>query len=69
MVGTLGCYATLYCVCRGDVALGTQWNSGMGLAGMVMGLMGVPFAAGGSARGQAQCHPRHAHAGRWRLRR
>jgi GPH family glycoside/pentoside/hexuronide:cation symporter len=50
MVGTLGYYATLYYVCQGDVALGTQWNSGMGLAGMVMGLMGIPFAAGVAKR-------------------
>ncbi len=44
LVGMLGYYTTLYYVCKGDVALGTQWNSAMGLAGMVMGLAGIPFA-------------------------
>jgi GPH family glycoside/pentoside/hexuronide:cation symporter len=44
MVGTLGYYTTLYYVCKGNVALGTQWNSAMGLAGMLMGLSGIPFA-------------------------
>ncbi|KQW49756.1 MFS transporter [Pelomonas sp. Root662] len=44
MVGLLGYYTTLYYVCRGDVALGTQWNSAMGVSGMVMGLAGIPFA-------------------------
>jgi GPH family glycoside/pentoside/hexuronide:cation symporter len=44
MVGLLGYYATLYYVCRGDVALGTQWNSLMGISGMLMGLAGIPFA-------------------------
>ena len=44
MVGLLGYYTTLYYVCKGDVALGTQWNSAMGVSGMVMGLAGIPFA-------------------------
>ncbi len=44
MVGTLGYYTTLYYVCKGDIALGTQWNSAMGVSGMVMGLAGIPFA-------------------------
>jgi glycoside/pentoside/hexuronide:cation symporter, GPH family len=44
MVGLLGYYTTLYYVCRGDVALGTQWNSAMGVSGMLMGLAGIPFA-------------------------
>jgi glycoside/pentoside/hexuronide:cation symporter, GPH family len=42
MVGTLGYYCTVYYVCRGDVALGSIWNFGMGLMGMVFGLLGVP---------------------------
>jgi GPH family glycoside/pentoside/hexuronide:cation symporter len=45
MVGLLGYYTTLYYVCGGDVARGTQWNSAMGVSGMVMGLAGIPFAA------------------------
>lgn len=45
MVGLLGYYATIYYVCRGDVAMGTQWNTLMGVSGMVMGLAGIPFAA------------------------
>jgi glycoside/pentoside/hexuronide:cation symporter, GPH family len=45
MVGLLGYYTTIYYVCKGDVALGTQWNSAMGVSGMVMGLAGIPFAA------------------------
>ena len=44
MVGLLGYYTTLYYVCGGDVARGTQWNSAMGVSGMVMGLAGIPFA-------------------------
>ncbi len=45
MVGTLGYYATIYYVCRGDVALGSKWNFGMGLSGMVLGLIGIPVFA------------------------
>jgi len=44
MVGLLGYYTTLYYVCQGDVAMGTRWNSAMGVAGMLMGLSGIPFA-------------------------
>jgi GPH family glycoside/pentoside/hexuronide:cation symporter len=43
MVSALGFYDTIYYVCRGDVALGTVWNFRMGIAGMVMGFMGIPF--------------------------
>ncbi len=45
MVGLLGYYTTLYYVCGGDIALGTKWNSAMGISGMLMGLAGIPFAA------------------------
>jgi GPH family glycoside/pentoside/hexuronide:cation symporter len=45
MVGSLGYYATVYYVCRGDVALGSKWNFGMGLSNMVLGLAGIPFFA------------------------
>jgi GPH family glycoside/pentoside/hexuronide:cation symporter len=48
MVSTLGYYATVYYVCRGDVAAGATWNFWMGLTGMVLGLAGIPvysFAA------------------------
>jgi len=43
MVSVLGYYTTVYYVCRGDVALAGQWNSAMGVAGMVFGLAGIPF--------------------------
>lgn len=42
MVGTLGYYATVYYVCRGNVAAGGTWNFWMGLTGMVLGLAGIP---------------------------
>jgi GPH family glycoside/pentoside/hexuronide:cation symporter len=45
MVGALGYYLTVYYVCRGDVALGSKWNFGMGLASMVFGLAGIPVWA------------------------
>lgn len=45
MVGALGYYLTVYYVCRGDVALGSKWNFGMGLASMVLGLAGIPLWA------------------------
>jgi GPH family glycoside/pentoside/hexuronide:cation symporter len=45
MVGSLGYYMTVYHVCGGDVALGSKWNFGMGIANMVMGLAGVPVYA------------------------
>ncbi|XHS80485.1 MFS transporter [Burkholderiaceae bacterium UC74_6] len=44
MVNLLGYYTTLYYVCHGDIALGTKWNSLMGVAGMLFGLAGIPFA-------------------------
>jgi len=43
MVSALGYYATVYYVCKGDVALGAAWNFKMGVAGMVFGLAGIPF--------------------------
>lgn len=47
MVGTLGYYATIYYVCRGNVSVGSLWNFWMGFVGnTVIGVMGVPvFAA------------------------
>jgi GPH family glycoside/pentoside/hexuronide:cation symporter len=42
MVGTLGFYDTVYYVCAGDISLATRWNFKMGLAGMVLGALGVP---------------------------
>jgi glycoside/pentoside/hexuronide:cation symporter, GPH family len=42
MVGTLGYYATIYYVCKGNVAAGTGWNFWMGLSGMGLGLSGIP---------------------------
>ena len=42
MVGALGYYDTVYYVCKGDVALGARWNFLMGIAGMVLGLVGIP---------------------------
>lgn len=44
MVGLLGYYATVYYVCGGNVTEGAKWNSLMGISGMVMGLLGIPFA-------------------------
>jgi glycoside/pentoside/hexuronide:cation symporter, GPH family len=43
MVSALGYYATVYYVCKGDVALATKWNTAMGAAGMVFGFLGIPF--------------------------
>jgi GPH family glycoside/pentoside/hexuronide:cation symporter len=42
MVGTLGYYDTVYYVTRGDLAAGAQWNFFMGIAGMVLGFVGIP---------------------------
>jgi GPH family glycoside/pentoside/hexuronide:cation symporter len=42
MVGTLGYTITLYYVCRGNLSVGNQWNFYMGVAGMVLGFLGVP---------------------------
>lgn len=43
MVSSLGWYNTIYYVCKGDVALAAKWNTAMGVAGMVFGLLGIPF--------------------------
>jgi GPH family glycoside/pentoside/hexuronide:cation symporter len=45
MVGTLGYYATVYYVCKGDVSLGSKWNSAMGVSNMALGFLGIPFFA------------------------
>ena len=45
MVGSLGYYMTVYYVCGGDVPLGSKWNFGMGISGMICGLIGVPTFA------------------------
>ncbi len=45
MVGLLGYYATVYYVCGGNVVEATKWNSMMGVAGLVCGLIGITFAA------------------------
>jgi GPH family glycoside/pentoside/hexuronide:cation symporter len=42
MVGTLGLANTFYYVCNGDKAQGNMWNSVMGVAGMVLGFLGIP---------------------------
>lgn len=42
MVSALGYYATVYFVCKGDVAAGATWNFWMGLTGMALGLAGIP---------------------------
>ena len=44
MVSLLGYYATVYYVCGGNIAEATKWNSIMGVAGMIFGLAGIPFA-------------------------
>jgi GPH family glycoside/pentoside/hexuronide:cation symporter len=41
MVGTLGYYDTVYYVCKGDVAMGAHWNFYMGIAGMILGFIGI----------------------------
>ena len=46
MVSALGYYATVYYVCKGDVALGAKWNTAMGVSVMVFGLLGIPFFTG-----------------------
>ena len=43
MVGTLGLYDTIYYVCHGDKATGFSWNFSMGVGGMVLGFLGLPF--------------------------
>lgn len=41
MVGTLGYYATVYYVCRGDVTVGSMWNFWMGASNSLLGIVGV----------------------------
>jgi GPH family glycoside/pentoside/hexuronide:cation symporter len=43
MVGILGYYNTVYYVCKGDVAVATQWNTAMGFSSFIMGFLGIPF--------------------------
>jgi GPH family glycoside/pentoside/hexuronide:cation symporter len=43
MVSVLGWYTTIYYVCGGDLTLAGQWNTAMGVAGMVFGFAGIPF--------------------------
>lgn len=45
MVSALGYYATVYYVCRGNVAQGATWNFFMGISGMVFGFLGIPVFA------------------------
>lgn len=45
MLGTLGYYMTIYYVCRGDLVVGNQWNTWMGVSGMAFSLLGVPTFA------------------------
>jgi GPH family glycoside/pentoside/hexuronide:cation symporter len=42
MVGTLGFYDTVYYVCRGSLAEGSWWTGVMGIAGMILGFLGLP---------------------------
>ena len=56
MVGTLGFYATVYWVCSGDKALGSEWNFVMGLTNFFIGFCGVPTFAYLSRRlGKRHC--------------
>ena len=43
MVSSLGYYATVYYVCRGDVVTASAWNFWMGVSGMGFGFLGIPF--------------------------
>src|ERR1019366_2774086 len=43
MVGTLGLAVTMYYVCRGNTSEGNFYNSLMGVTGMGMGFLGIPF--------------------------
>ena len=45
MVGTLGYYATVYYVCKGNVSEGSVWNFWMGASNSVLGLVGVAVFA------------------------
>jgi len=49
MVSVLGYYTTVFYVCGGDLTRAGQWNTGMGVAGLVFGLAGV-VAFGAVAR-------------------
>lgn len=42
MVGTLGYYATVWYVCKGDNVLGDEWNFLNGLGYMILGFFGPP---------------------------
>jgi len=43
MVSSLGYYATVYYVCRGDIVSASAWNFWMGVSGMGFGFLGIPF--------------------------
>lgn len=43
MVSALGFTTTVYYVCKGDLVLGAQWNTAMGVSGFVFGFLGIPF--------------------------
>lgn len=45
MVGTLGYYATVYVVCNGNEVDGNGWNTYMGIAGSVGGILGASMIA------------------------
>ncbi|MFA5263530.1 MAG: MFS transporter [Opitutaceae bacterium] len=45
MVGTLGYYATVYVVCGGNEKVGNTWNTWMGVAGSVGGILGATLIA------------------------
>lgn len=45
MVGSLGYYATVFYVARGDKFVGDNWQFWMGIAFMIGGLIGVPLHA------------------------
>ena len=45
MVGTLGLVDTIYYVCAGNKSVGNLWNLYMGVAGMVLGFLGIPVFA------------------------
>lgn len=50
LVGTFGYYATVYYVCRGDLAAAGTWNFWMGISGMFFGFCGIPVYAALSRR-------------------
>ena len=45
MIGSLGYYATIYYVAKGDTVSGNNWNGLMGLANMAGGFLGAPILA------------------------